>query len=279
MIINGHDFSIGADPEIFVTKDGQLVSAWGLIEGDKKNPKKVGYGAVQVDGMALEFNIDPAKGEASFLRNLNYVMDTLKDMVSGYEFYDRPVAHFGKDYIDSQPLMAKVLGCEPDYNAYTGEINPTPNVETPFRTAAGHIHVGWTQDVDPHDPGHFEACRTLTRYLDITLGLPSLIWDEDQERRSLYGRAGTFRPKSYGMEYRTLSNRWLRPDFPHLRKAVFGNTIEAITKAFKDDKGWDVKVQGSSVHDVINSGDVEKAKFAGKYQNLYTLPAKYREAA
>lgn len=279
MIINGYDFSIGADPEIFVTKDGKPVSAWGLIEGDKKNPRKVGFGAVQVDGMALEFNINPARGEAGFLRNLEQVMNTLKEMVPGYEFYDRPVAHFGREYIEAQPHAAKVLGCEPDYNAYTKGVNPTPDVETPFRTASGHIHIGWTQNTDPFDPGHFEACCTLTKFLDITLGLPSLIWDDDQERRQLYGKAGTFRPKPYGMEYRTLSNRWLRKDLPHLRKCVYGNAIEAIKKAFQNEEGWNVKIQNKSVEEVINKGDVEAAKFAGKYQNLYTLPATYRGVA
>ena len=45
--------------------------------------------------------------------------------------------------------------------------------------------------------------------LDMYLGLPSLIWDRDTKRRSLYGDFGAFRPKPYGLEYRVLSNAWL----------------------------------------------------------------------
>jgi len=51
---------VGCDPEYFVKKNGIFQSAHGLIMGDKKNPQKVRNGAVQVDGMAVEFNIDPA---------------------------------------------------------------------------------------------------------------------------------------------------------------------------------------------------------------------------
>ena len=51
---------VGCDPEVFVAKGGKFISAHGMIPGTKKAPHKVERGAVQVDGMALEFNIDPA---------------------------------------------------------------------------------------------------------------------------------------------------------------------------------------------------------------------------
>lgn len=255
------EFTLGADPEVFVVPKGsdKPVSAYGLIPGNKKEPKKVAYGAVQVDGMALEFNIDPAKGEAGFLRNLDAVMDQLVKMVPGYVLYDKPVAHFGGDYIKAQPKEASQLGCDPDFNAYTGKRNNTPNVDTPFRTAAGHVHIGWTDGVDPFDPGHFEACRVLAKTLDAYLGLPSLLWDDDVQRRELYGRAGAFRPKPYGMEYRTLSNRWLRGDKPQLRKLVYNNTINAIKQAFKDPEWADKPVMGTTYEQIINNSDVKTA--------------------
>ena len=56
-----HNILIGCDPEVFVKQNGVFRSAHGLIRGDKKNPQKIRSGAVQVDGMALEFNIDPAR--------------------------------------------------------------------------------------------------------------------------------------------------------------------------------------------------------------------------
>lgn len=52
-------FTIGCDPEIFVKKNGRPVSAFGLVQGTKESPQKTKFGAVQVDGMALEINTNP----------------------------------------------------------------------------------------------------------------------------------------------------------------------------------------------------------------------------
>ncbi|QVJ12711.1 hypothetical protein [Pseudomonas phage PSA11] len=220
---------VGADPEIFMMKDGKFVSAHGAIPGNKKEPFKVDKGAVQVDGMALEFNIDPAKDEKEFVRNLTTVMSTLKGMVPGFELNPSPVAEFGFDYIKGQPDEAKELGCEPDFNAYeNGAANPRPNAEVDFRTGAGHVHIGWGNDIDISDPDHIEACCMAAKQLDYYLGLPSLLYDKQVKRRTLYGAMGAFRPKPYGVEYRVLSNAWLKDEA--LMKWVFKNTVLGIKK-------------------------------------------------
>jgi hypothetical protein len=65
---------IGADPELFVfTRSGKPVSAHDLIPGTKYEPHEVGNGAVQVDGVAAEFNIDPAANEDEFFFNIAFV--------------------------------------------------------------------------------------------------------------------------------------------------------------------------------------------------------------
>ena len=74
--------TIGADPEIFVTnKDGRFRSAHGLVPGTKTEPFRVNNGAVQVDGMALEFNIDPVETEDDFVTNITSVMQQMQEMV------------------------------------------------------------------------------------------------------------------------------------------------------------------------------------------------------
>lgn len=196
---------VGADPEIFVKKNGVFVSAHGLVLGNKENPLKVNKGAVQVDGMALEFNIDPAASEHEFVSNVQEVMRILTSMVPGYEMAPVPVADFSLEYIASQPEEARELGCNPDFDAYTGMANVKPQALMPMRTASGHIHIGWGEDMD----GHNDQCRAAAIQMDYFLGLPSLFYDNDQRRRAMYGKAGCFRPKSYGVEYRTLSNAWL----------------------------------------------------------------------
>lgn len=233
MKINGYNIKIGADPEFFVKKFGKLWSAHGLIPGSKERPFFVNKGAVQVDGMALEFNIDPAESYSQFEENMSTVFSEIQKMIPGYEIFVEPVADFGLDYIMSQPKEASDLGCSPDYNAYTKQANPRPDVNTPFRTASGHVHIGWTDTpVDINDEGHLDACRALTKALDLYLGVPSLIWDTDDRRRSLYGAAGAFRPKPYGMEYRVLSNKWINN--PALRSLVYHNTLDAIKATFED---------------------------------------------
>jgi hypothetical protein len=256
-------FAIGADPEFFVKMGGKAVSAYNLVPGTKDAPYKVPRGAVQVDGMALEFNIDPADTYTQFERSMSSVLDTIIRMVPGYEILAESVtlggvptllpmcvADFGEDYINSQPDVAKELGCSPDFNAYTKKANPRPDANTPFRTASGHVHIGWTSDVDVNDEGHLEACRALTKSLDIWLGIPSLTWDRDDRRRALYGKAGAFRPKPYGMEYRVLSNSWITE--PLLRKTVYYNTVEAIKATFENPEYGDTKFHGLSAQEVIN---------------------------
>ncbi len=223
---------VGADPEIFMRKGKSFVSAHGSIQGDKKNPFKVEKGAVQVDGMALEFNIDPASNADEFADNINTVMGILRGMVPDFELVPTPVATFSAKYMASQPAEALELGCEPDYNAWEdGNANPRPNGKVNFRTGAGHVHIGWGKDMDINDPDHRNACIALAKQLDYYLGIGSLVYDKDTKRRTLYGSAGAYRPKSYGMEYRVLSNAWLQST--DLMKWVFNTTNQAVQDLFQ----------------------------------------------
>lgn len=235
MLVNGVKFTLGADPEVFVKRGDQFISAFNMIPGDKENPHKVDKGAVQVDGMALEFNIDPCVDRLQWNQHLTGVMHILERMIPEDMRLDlSATANFGADYIKRQPLNARRLGCDPDFNAYTGLENPAPDAEMPFRTAAGHIHVGWTEDQDIDHPDHQDACRMLVKCMDKHLGVPSVFYDKDKQRRMLYGKAGAYRAKPYGVEYRVLSNAWLKSR--HLRDFVYNQTQRAITEAFTNTK-------------------------------------------
>lgn len=207
---------LGADPEVFLKckTSGKYISGYGFLPGTKKEPFKIKDGAVQKDGMAAEFNIDPAGTADEFITRTMSVMSQLQDMVKDYaEISIESCVDFDDDIWEQTPEEAKILGCDPDFNAYTGKPNPKPEPKTNFRTAAGHIHLGWTDGVDPHNPHHFEACRILTRELDLHLGLPLAFLDTSEgsiKRKLLYGKPGAFRPKPYGLEYRVPSNYWLK---------------------------------------------------------------------
>lgn len=205
--------SVGADPEIFLRDkfSNAPIAACGLIPGTKQDPFKVPNGAVQVDGLAGEFNIHPARDFNTFNHNIVSVLGSLKKMIPDTMGFDiSPSIIFADDVLDAVPDEAKVLGCDPDFNAYTGQANPRPVPPQPgLRTASGHIHIGFGNFPDYNKGSHFESCRQLVKMCDRFLGCASVIMDPDTTRRSLYGRAGAFRPKPYGAEYRVPSNAWI----------------------------------------------------------------------
>lgn len=206
-------FTYGCDPELFVLDpEGKAVSAEGLIPGTKENPYPVPGGAIQVDGMAAEFNITPAHTFEEFDGNIKLVLKGLKaHLPKGYTLLPVPSMVFDEDVWDAAPEKAKELGCSPDFNAWTGEVNPVPNdPENPrLRTASGHLHIGWTDGEELSDLQHILNCRDLVKQFDWYLGAWSLKNDPDPTRRRLYGKAGACRFKPYGVEYRVLSNFWL----------------------------------------------------------------------
>lgn len=222
---------IGADPELFCTDEtGKLISSHGLVPGTKFEPFKVQHGAVQIDGTALEFNIDPAKNQTEFVKNIQSVMGQMQAMIGGKQFHIAPSVMYDEEYFKSVPEDAKELGCNPDYNAWTYSENPRPDMSTPLRTASGHVHVGWVSEGEDVMPGDQIA---VVRELDYFLGIMSLDWDPDPTRRQLYGLAGAFRPKPYGVEYRVLSNAWLRSK--DLMKQVYRLTKLGVSRAMSED--------------------------------------------
>lgn len=62
------------------------------------------------------------------------------------------------------------------------------------------------------DRTNYSSARVVP-LMDILVGNTCVLLDRDpaqQERRKLYGRAGEYRENAHGLEYRTLSNFWLR---------------------------------------------------------------------
>lgn len=234
-------FKFGCDPECFIlnTETGKHVSAEGLIPGTKHSPHPVKYGAVQVDGMAAEFNIDPVDNFKDFNRNIQAVINQLTKMLpKGHVLDFIPAVDFDPDVFNNSPDKAKELGCSPDFNAWDGSINPPPKDESnPYRrTASGHLHIGWSEGESLTNEQHIMNCRDLVKQLDWLLGGWSVSVDKDPRRRSLYGRAGACRYKDYGVEYRVLSNFWVVSQ--ELRLAVWNRMqlgINSMAKTFFPD--------------------------------------------
>lgn len=252
--MNRKEITLGADPEFFVEHSGHFVLAEKTgITGTKQRPTPLRHGgAVQVDGCALEFNIQPARTALEFDNNIETTISDIRQVVDrsfGFRFI--PSVTFGKDEWDTGSTESKMLGCDPDYDAYTMKTKTPPqgSGDKPFRTAAGHIHIGFT-DADPQDPSHIFDCAILSQYLDMSLGQHSVCWDNDLERQRLYGEKGSFRPKPYGMEYRVLSNAWVLNS--PLRKFIF-KYVKALSETLLDTGGKGVFTYPAKKGDLIES--------------------------
>ena len=250
-------FLIGADPEFFIKKKyGGYTSAVGLIGGSKWEPKKIdedGH-AILEDNVAVEFNIKPASSFDEFRSSIHKVLDHIRGILPGYEFSKESAVSFPQEELMTPE--AQMFGCEPDFDAWRECVNEKPCAEDKnLRSAGGHIHVG--SDLAINNP------VAVIRAMDLFLGVPSTQLDAGTLRRELYGKAGCFRAKSYGAEYRTLSNFWIFDD--SLIQWAFNGTQRALEFVEKDNT-IDF-ADGYRIQRCINTNnpddfDFLKAKFA-----------------
>jgi hypothetical protein len=199
---------IGADIEMFLKNKvtGEYVSAEGLIQGTKDEPfnfdKSNKYFATSLDNVSTEFCIPPAKTKAEFYANIaksvGYINSILpNDLCTVAE----PAVNFDIKWLQTE--QAKLFGCEPDYNAYTLRANCKPDAaDETLRSAGGHIHIGYENSDE-------ETNIRIIKAMDLFIGVPSVLQEPWSKRKELYGKAGAFRHKDYGVEYRTVSNYYL----------------------------------------------------------------------
>jgi hypothetical protein len=232
------EFTIGADPEVFVGREGKVRSIIGLIGGTKENPQPLPIGdgfGVQEDNVAMEFNIPVSHTKATFVSNIS-----LADM-HGLQFVKDSAVSFPAEEL-THP-MALVFGCDPDFNAWTKSRNPRPySPDRNLRSCGGHVHIG----VDAPD----ETKLKIIRACDLHLGVSSVLLDTGDLRKQLYGKAGAFRLKSYGVEYRTLSNFWIFDE--KLTGWVYDNTKAALDAV---QNGLPFEEDGDLIQQAINDND------------------------
>lgn len=236
----------GADPELFlVDGSGTPVSSIGRVGGSKNEPRPIGDGyALQEDNVAVEFNIPPASSRDEFIHSIQHVIHHLEDEMSqqGLLLAIVPTLDFDKESLDHP--QARAMGCEPDYNAWTGKENPRPKAPKAMRSAGGHLHISW-------DDPTMDIRNKIIQAHDLFCGAPSIRIDHDDKRRSLYGRAGACRYKEYGVEYRTPSNFWIKSQ--ELIDWMYTQSEKAI--AFLNRGGEIDKDDFSKIQDCINTSN------------------------
>lgn len=211
--------TLGADPEWFILRKRtsyglDVVPCVGLIPGTKAEPHDIGHGfGVHEDNVVVELTVPVTttpqdfgdgliQGKKLLLRRHLRDLEANLQYSAGYTFHS--------DQLDSK--QAQEFGCEPDFDAYTsGGIRHTPTrmMRGCTRYAGGHVHLGGDFNCPP-----FVAAL----FCDLFISIPErwarhdVAWPNEyqgfSERVQWYGAPGIFRPKEYGIEYRTPTNLW-----------------------------------------------------------------------
>lgn len=238
--------TIGADPEVFVCdQHNTIISAIGHVGGSKEQPVPVVNGAVQEDNVLAEYNISPARTSEEFVAYNKSVLAQLRERIAPNDVVIRSSHIFEKRDLIRSGRKALMFGCDPDFNAWTEQQNIPPSPLTTLRTAGGHIHVGYENSTK-------ERNIEIIKNMDVLLGLPSVLLDDDSMRRNLYGAAGCFRHKHYGVEYRTLSNFWLQ--HTDLMSWAFKQAVRAA------EEDLIVHDDGTIIQEVINTSNKAMAE-------------------
>lgn len=210
---------IGADPEFIVLDyNNNPVNAIKTLKNSKANPIVENKFSFFYDNVLAEFNFPPANTEDIFIERIKQGLQKLQNLVSPYKISFKAAIEFPEP--DEKNPNFYEVGCDPDINAYTLRYNKLP--ENFFRTnldrfAGGHIHIGGNENDVVTD----SLLKPIFVYMmDLFVGIPSVLLDQSVEafrRKKVFGKAGSYRPKSYGIEYRVLSPFWVaNPDLSRL---------------------------------------------------------------
>jgi hypothetical protein len=228
---------MGSDPEIFIRdSDGHLVDSFTALakasctkdEVTAASMSALGltlyrpYGTIVTDGVQAEVHPDEDQCIALHCTRVFGVLKfwAQKLLVQGLRPDFTQTLELTEDDINRFDPACRQLGCQPSMNIYEPDaklgIDP---VTYKWRSAGGHIHIG--HGLRAGDP-LISRLSDIVPLLDVLVGNTSVLIDRDplaSQRRKVYGRAGEFRLPNYGLEYRTLSNFWLRA--PQLHSLIF----------------------------------------------------------
>lgn len=244
---NFKNVTIGSDVEVFLAGEEDLpISAVGLIDGGKEDPVVFlpGFG-LQRDNVMAEFNIPPiALGDKKgFANAFKICLEHLSSVIpQALHILISPSVEMDESQLQCEE--ACTFGCSPFIDIYkqpfTGPITDESIYAEDvgnFRFAGGHIHIGWENSGLCHhkdsgmvtDQTELEKKLFLASLCDIFLLLPSYSEDLDDRRRMYYGKPGKVRFKSYGIEYRSLSNYFVKSE--DFMEKIMGRLVAMVDYA------------------------------------------------
>ena len=232
----------GGDPELFVvnSRSNKIISSHRFltpaaekrINGNPDYYGEFGAGKVKRDGAAVEIELGPSYCRDWVVpKTFYFIAEMLKAAkTAGFpnvKVVGKPVAELTMASIRNAPEDIMILGCNPDYSAYSqGPKAPELADGDKRRYTGGHLHFDYTGRKPYYMQGKKDGtfdCGDLDReqrlehaaaaavVLDYVIGLPSVaVLGEkhaagEAERRLKYGQAGSYRIPKHGIEYRVLS--------------------------------------------------------------------------
>lgn len=241
------NIQIGSDFELFLYNNTkkEYINAKPFIKGTKKRPfnfdKSNKFWRTCLDNVLAEGNIPPCTSKKQFVDSIIKVMSYINETTPhDVNLHAVPAIYMPPHQLNTRESVE--IGCEVDYNAYTLEPNDVPALSDTLRSAALHVHISYTDM-------NLITSTELIKAMDMFLGLPSLVIEPENERRRLYGNIGSYRINPLTLEYRVLSNFFLKDQ--KLIGWVYNNTLAAI--------------------DFINKKTEVGYALADKVQNLFTL--------
>lgn len=191
----------GSDPELFFTKDSEMVPSTAVLLQDTP--------FVTRDGFQVELHPTQSTCRQLAGSNMRACLDeayrVAKKCGAKLSF---DLSYRVNDKVwKNTPRETKQFGCSPTENIYAKKNHLVSGQREKFRAGGGHIHIGGLEQKEK------DNLPTIIKLCDIIAGNTMVLLDRDPNnitRRKNYGRAGEYRPKPYGFEYRVLSNFWLK---------------------------------------------------------------------
>lgn len=212
-----------------ISKENQQVVRKRIyIEGTHENTE---VGTFHPDNALLELTTAPTGLNQSQYVYLSYVRNEAMKFINSYYDDESVLNYLGVDSsatkYSSEELSDEyhwIAGCSPSLSTYSSKLPP---IRYRDNVRYGGLHVNVDFDHSKYDH------TKLVQLYDLFLGLDSVIYSRDPEadraRRALYGRAGEYRLKDFGVEYRTLPASYVGGRYTHLNNVQ----VEAATLAHK----------------------------------------------
>ena len=270
----------GTDPEyLIVNRLGRPVPAHKAGFGDKDNKTVLHSNAYVTgdwesrafrDGYMVEVNIKPDTCRQTTTHRMKRALNELqRKLAPKYRLVAVPAVKINLkvDMKDAPPDVLQ-FGCEPSYDAYTGEtkVPPIDAITHPFRYAGGHLHFGHSSGRSTEWMLNPKKHPMFIKLMDLYVGLPLTYLFDDKRtfwRRRFYGQAGEYRSQKYGIhknevgvEYRTPGPEvWNEPwvaSFAMGAGRYISSAIDTLTSK------WDKGIEGDLIGAINTGADVEK---------------------